>query len=327
VRRFCHTVKLGGHMSEVAKRDRKFRAARAALALASVCLAARVGAAKAADSADGAFRVVLADGARVELVGLCEYPSTGHEWWRPDGSPLGRVPAGDAPKDVKPMPGEAPLLREVALEGTFADGADVGLNDVATRVLGSSSSLSNPAPGQRTIKRIRAVVQLDPNSRTSFVVHYAPQPWTTLAQFQNHDGTVLMSTGGTSFGVVFPAPSEEQGSARLAVAFDIDDLAHHEVRLIALDKKDRAHVSKGRAQASARSAQMLVTRFEKLPLSAIGSFQFQSRKIEHVEFRNVSLHHGQKTNFAMLVEDRPYKPAAASPRAGGSRRTSVPSGP
>ena len=272
-------------MSEVAKRDWKFRAARAAFIAAIVGLAATVGAAKAADAVDGAFRVVLPDGATVDLVGLCEYPSAGHEWWRPDGSPLGRVPAGDVPKDVKPMPGEGSVLREVALEGTLADGADVGLNDVATRVLGSSTSLSNPAPGQRTIKRIRAVVQLDPNSRTSFVVHYAPKPWTTLGQFQNHEGTVLMSTGGTSFGVVFPAPSEEQGSARLTVAFDIDDLAHHEVRVIALDKKDRKHASKGSAQGSARGAQMLVTRFEKLPLSAISSFQFQLRKIEHVEFR------------------------------------------
>ncbi len=315
-------------MSEVARRGWKSRAARAALIAAIVYVAAPARAARAAaDAAEGAFRVVLPDGATVELIGLCEYPSAGHDWWRPDGSPLGRVPAGDAPKDVKPMPGEGSVLREVAIEGTVADGADVGLNDVATRVLGSSTSLSNPAPGQRTIKRIRAVVQLDPNSRTSFVVHDAPQPWTTLARSQNTDGHVLMSTGGTSFGVVFPAPSEEQGSARLAVAFDIDDLAHHEVRIIALDKKDRKHASKGSAQGSARGAQMLVTRFEKLPLSAISSFHFQSRKIEHVEFRNVSLHRGQKTNFAMFIEDQPYKPAVTPPKTRRGRRTSVPPRP
>jgi hypothetical protein len=286
---------------------------------------APAGAAKAAASAEDAYRVVLADGATVQLVGLCEYPSAGHDWWRPDGSPLGRVPAGEAPKDVQqPMPDERPLLREVALEGTLADGADVDLNDAVTRVLGSSNSQTNSALGQRTIKRIRAVVQLERDSRTTFVVHYAAQPWTTLSRYENHDGTVLMSNGGSSYGVVFPAPSEEQGSARMVAAFDLDDLAHHEVRIIAFDKKGRKQIANGRYQGGARGVQMVVAWFKKLPLAAIGEFHFQSRKIEHVEFRNVSLHRGQKTNFAMFVEDRPYPAAPASPKGGERGRATSP---
>jgi hypothetical protein len=282
-------------------------------------------AAKAAGSAGVSFRVVLADGATVELVGLCEYPSAGHDWWRPDGSPLGRVPAGDGPKDLKsPMPDEAPLLREIALEGTFAVGADIDLNDAVTRVLGSSSSLTEPASGRKVVKRFRAVVQLERDSRTTFVVHYAAKPWTTLASFQNLDGTVLASNGGSSYGVVFPAPSEEQGSARMVAAFDLDDLAHHEVRIIAFDKKDRKRIADGRYQGGARGVQMVVAWFKKLPLAAIKGFQFQSRKIEHVEFRNVSLHRGQKTNFAMLVEDRPYSAAPASPKGGERGRATSP---
>jgi hypothetical protein len=282
-------------------------------------------AAKSAGSAQGVFRVVLGDGATVELVGLCEYPSAGHEWWRPDGLPLGRVPAGEAPKDVQqPMPDERPLLREVALEGTFADGADVDLNDVVTRMLGTSNSLTEPASGRKVIKRIRAVVQLEQDSRTTFVVQYAARPWTTLARFQNVDGTVLASNGGSSYGVVFPAPSEEQGSARMVAAFDLDDLAHHEVRIIAFDKKGRKQIADGRYQGGARGVQMVVAWFKKLPLAAIGEFHFQSRKIEHVEFRNVSLHRGQKTNFAMFVEDRASPAAPASPKGGERGRATTP---
>ena len=53
-----------------------------------------------AGSADAAFRAVLSDGAVIELIGLCEHPATGHDWWRPDGSPLRKTPTGEAPKNL-----------------------------------------------------------------------------------------------------------------------------------------------------------------------------------------------------------------------------------
>ncbi len=38
------------------------------------------------------FVATLPNGVTVELVGLCEHPSEGKNWWRPDGQPLGEFP-------------------------------------------------------------------------------------------------------------------------------------------------------------------------------------------------------------------------------------------
>ena len=38
------------------------------------------------------FKKTLPDGVTVELVGICEHPSEGKQWWRPDGSKLGQRP-------------------------------------------------------------------------------------------------------------------------------------------------------------------------------------------------------------------------------------------
>jgi len=39
------------------------------------------------------FKTTLANGVTVELVGICEYPSAGKQWWRPDGTPF-TLPTG-----------------------------------------------------------------------------------------------------------------------------------------------------------------------------------------------------------------------------------------
>ena len=47
-------------------------------------------------SPSAAKPVRLANGATVELLGVCEYPSAGKQWWRPDGCDAGR---GSVPDD------------------------------------------------------------------------------------------------------------------------------------------------------------------------------------------------------------------------------------
>jgi hypothetical protein len=289
--------------------------------------------AKPSGSAEYAFRVVLADGAMVQLVGLCEYPSAGHDWWRPDGLPLGKIPSGEAPKEFKHRPFQGALFREVAIDATIPDGADVRLTGLNMTGLGGSSSLTKPGSGEKVVERIRAAVQLRPNSRTTLLVHYAPHPWTTLSRFKNwvlipggqyvRSGTGFVSSARSSYGVILSAPSEEKGSARIVAAFDLDDLDHQEVRMIAIDMENREHIADKHYQGKARGAHVLIAQFANLPLATIKEFHFQSREIQHIEFRNVSLHPGQKTNFAMFVEDQPYKPAAGSPISGNGARAKV----
>ena len=61
-----------------------------------------------------AFTAVLPNGVMVELLGICDYPSEGKQWWRPDGSPLEEAPydkrgAWVSPNDRNKAPFELAL--------------------------------------------------------------------------------------------------------------------------------------------------------------------------------------------------------------------------
>ncbi len=43
-------------------------------------------------TAPSPWQVTLANGVRIEFIGICESPSAGKQWWGPDGSPLERAP-------------------------------------------------------------------------------------------------------------------------------------------------------------------------------------------------------------------------------------------
>ena len=274
-------------------------------------------------SAEGAFRAVLADRAMIELVALCEYPAAGHDWWRPDGSPLRKVPLGAGPKEFTHHRFQGALLREVAFEATLADGAEAELTGLNMTGLGRSNSFTKLADGGKVNQKIRAAIQVRPNSRITLLVHYAPHPWETVCELKHwltlpkgkrmRAGVALMSHSNASRGVILVAPTEENGGTRMTSAFDLDDLDHREVRIVAVDTHGTEHLADRHYQGNARAAHVLEARFEKLPLDEIEKFLFQSRKFQNIEFRNVSLHAGQKTNFAIAVEGQPDKARSASP--------------
>jgi hypothetical protein len=256
------------------------------------------GSAKPASAGSNPFRTVLADGATIEFLGLCEYPSAGHEWWRPDGSPLGRVPGGQTPKSFERKESLGPLLLEVAIEATLAEGADASFVE-RNRAVRSTSSV-RLGSGKSVTQIIRAVVQLEPNSRMTLNVHYAPEPWKRQGQIR-YQGTLpggqRVRTGGAAsayaspaFGVILAAPMEADGLTRIVSAYDFEDLPHLDVRVIAVGTDKREHSEDHRSQLNARGAHMLITEFVKLPLEGIEKFQFQTRRVQPIAFTNISLH-------------------------------------
>ena len=58
------------------------------------------------------------------------------------------------------------------------------------------------------------------------------------------------------------------------------------------------------------TSHLLMAGFANTPLEKVETFLFQSRIFQSVAFRNVSLHRGQKTNFAVHVGDEPWEPTS-----------------
>ncbi len=94
-------------------------------ALADMTATLRRGIAEPSANNGGDFRPVkLRNGVTVELLGVCEHPSVGKQWWRPDGSRLPERPYDDEDGRAFPNPGEKGYKLAIRFNGLA--GKDVG---------------------------------------------------------------------------------------------------------------------------------------------------------------------------------------------------------
>jgi hypothetical protein len=254
-----------------------------------------------------AFRVRLSDGAAVELIGVCEAPSANHFWWRPDGSALKAPPVGTFDKsfNVRPIPNS--LLREFAVDSLIGTSAEVsearhGLDGVLH--LAHPSSTVNA--GGKVRQELRLILQIPANSSTTIALDYALGPWETVTTFNRPANAIFHShkrRDGT--GVVMGRPDEGKDATSIMATYDLDDLQHKIVRIVAVDNDNHLHLPDGDLQQSLRNAHVLLATFRGLKRAQIRSFTFQTRSVQHIDFRNVSLQAGQRTNFEIFVDGKP----------------------
>lgn len=254
------------------------------------------------------FRVELPDGATIELVGLNESPAGSGSWWRPDGTPLAKPPEGEAKDFVGPEADS--IARAIALEIVTDGTATVsGPGPGGPTWLGQSSGAPiTKKMGGRVLEKRQIVAKLPPNARTTIVVDYAGGPWKTVAQ------TGRKGAGGTGqpgkWGVVWDQASDENGAARIAAAYDVGgDFS----RIVAIDEENHEHLSAPRGGSSVGNASLLSARFPGLPVARVREFRFQTRPFNHhIEFRNVSVHRGQKSPVQIYLDGQRYVPKQTS---------------
>jgi hypothetical protein len=263
---------------------------------------------RSASASDRAFRVELPDGATIELVGVCESPTRSDGWWRPDGVPFPKAPEGEAKDYVGYEPDS--IARAIAL--------DI-VTDGTANVLGPGPAPGHDWHGQssgapikrrvagKIVEKGQIVAKLPPNARTTIVVDYAGGPWTTVARAprQGAGGTGVPS----KWGVVWDRASDENGAARIAAAYDVQGIP----RIVAVDEQNQEHASERGGGGGVGKVSLLSARFPGLPLARVREFRFQTRTFNHhVEFRNVSLHRGQKSPVQIFLDGRRYVPTAGS---------------
>ena len=267
------------------------------------------------DPNSSAFRVTLPDGAVVELVGVCEAPSANHAWWRPDGSALKEAPAGTLDKSFKVRPIPNTLLREFAFDSVIGTAAELsesrhGLDGI----LHLANSSSTVRAGENARQKLRFVWQIPANPSTTVSLDYAVAPWETVTTFNRPANSIFHShkrRDGT--GVVMGRPDEGKDATSIMATYDLDDLQHKIVRIVAVDNDSHLHLPDGDLQQSLRNAHVLLASFRGLKRAQIRSFLFQTRSVQHIEFRNVSLHPGQRTTFEIFVDGTPASRRRSAP--------------
>jgi beta-lactamase regulating signal transducer with metallopeptidase domain len=271
---------------------------------------------KPEESHSGGFRVTLPDGAVLQLTGINEYPSTGKAWWRPDGSPLPTSPGG-APRmgfQTPEIPGS--LLLDFAVDIWRSKSASASVASIEGAVASSSTS-STSDEEDKIHDRIRFVSKLRPDARATFTMNYTGSDWKTVSQTLGQNTT---STGFGQAGVAWDQAFEERGGARIAAAWDV---ANSEVRVIAIDREGREHLTFARGGGSGGNAHLLVSRFPGLALADIREFQFQTRPFRQIEFRNVSLHRGQQSHVEIFIDGKRYVPASPHASIPPARRVGL----
>jgi hypothetical protein len=270
-----------------------------------------------ADHSTSPFRITLSDGAVIELLAVSDTLSPARVWWRPDGSPVTNPPLGTFREQYRPRRQPGSLLREFVVDAILGPSAEV----VETHFTAEGGhllahSVSQTRTGDKIHEELRLVRQLKANSRTTIVLDYAAQPWQTITEFLHPLNTALFShknNDGTR--IVIGGPDEFRGSTRVMVTYDLSGLEHKIVRILAIDDTGTEHVPDNEVPFSLRNAKVLAASFKGLSRNHVRSLLFQTRSIQRIEFRNVSLHSGQRTVFQIHIEENsgPHVQGASVP--------------
>jgi hypothetical protein len=247
------------------------------------------------------FRVVLPDGATFELVGVGESLANDKAWWNGDGS------ARAKPRRVIHFENQTPfskkdtnlLSRLFVFECMYKGDASVAEPAFVGETKESSAGSWSPAfLGMKQMESTLSVEVL-PQSRAAVRLKYAAGKWTTVATCPATRGTAVMLPQG---GVLFGDPVEKDGNVQLPVAVKADP---DNFRTIAIDQSSHEHQSSVGVSTSIEGIQLISLRFPNLRLARVKEFRLQMRTWRQIEFRNISLHRGQKTNFAIFIDDKP----------------------
>lgn len=241
------------------------------------------------------FFATLANGVTVELVGVCEHPSDGRQWWRPDGSELKDKPWDKMQHSVSVAGGRKAY--EIAYKLDNAPGLNAQIKWVGSRSSGNNNNLCVE------------IVELPHNLETTDM-HFAVSsgPWQThYTQECPWDGVIVYTSG-----IVWHAPIAQGEKTILSIAHSF---FKDQDRLVAIDKQGNEHVGFGPSGSiDGKTSNMQVT--FNIKIDDIKEFQIQTRPYEHYTFKNVSLRPGGKTNMEIETQS-----SLANPEASGKKKT------
>jgi hypothetical protein len=140
-----------------------------------------------------------------------------------------------------------------------------------------------------------------PESRATVRVNYASGQWLTAATCPVTGEIVVSLSQG---GILFGSPVERFGGTQLAVSVQTKLGAY---RVVAIDQASAEHdAATFQSTNSFEGLRLDTHQFANLPLRRIKEFRLQLRTWQKIEFRNISLHRGQKTNFAIYIDEKRY---------------------
>jgi beta-lactamase regulating signal transducer with metallopeptidase domain/tetratricopeptide (TPR) repeat protein len=246
------------------------------------------------------FEATLPNGVTIELIGICEHPSEGKHWWRPDGTALEKAPYSSRKGTIINSNEEFNRLIEIAVE---LSGTDLQNVSFACKVPGATRTSVNGVDIEG-LKSIACEVSKLFNSG-QVNVRVADGSWETIFVRkaiieEKIEGTVeyksltpghwlLENSGGF---INWDVPLEKDGKASIKVAHSYGE---YDSRVVARDRNGNLLISSWSSGGGADDLRTTEYRFP-VSLAQIDEFQLQIRPYQWVTFSNVSLKPGVKTD-------------------------------
>ena len=247
----------------------------------------------------------------VELRGVSKHPSSETSWWRPDGSPLAERPCDPLKGSADGGPDH--VAREFAVQLHNLPGEPVGTEVLFDPPYNAYCGGAPKCFGKK-VAGLECMTVSVPNQRTVTVrVRVAAGSWQTVCETARGN----MSTGTMKGAFAFSAIDEKDGTVSVTVTHNIVGL---ESRVVAVGRDGRERRASLSSGGGAGTFVQITAAFAKLSRKDIKVFRVQTRPYEQVEFRNVSLRPGQKTDVQVMaakpvrsarVSDAVQRPAAA----------------
>jgi len=250
----------------------------------------------------GSYSATLPNGVTVELIGICEHPtSEGKQWWRPDGSLLKQQPYDSSPATllnstykyefVYRLSGSPGLLTTLGTNKDFGMGMGPRcLSDTSEKIyLPDKNSLySYVRESMKALKQGDITILVGNES-----------DWATVTAMESPHELGSVHT----FDAIITSPLERNGITYVDV---VAPKVTNQARVIAVDKQGHKHIGRGYSSGSTfGSTKVFATGVEfPLPLSDIQSIEYQTQDFVSVTFKNVSLQGGHKTAVEIEIKDQ-----------------------
>jgi beta-lactamase regulating signal transducer with metallopeptidase domain len=241
------------------------------------------------------FRATLPNGVTVELVGVCEHPSEGKQWWRPDGTELIRRPYDklnytEVTENVKHYEFVYRITGSEGVTSTIYSNANIeGISYRDFEKYAQNYIFSNPKDYRL------AIINAKPETASvEFAIGVGVESaWKTICT----QSSPVDNTGTVGPGVVFQPAIEKDGKTYLTIAYQIKE---DEISVVAIDNAGLIHKPDSFDNVTASQLSSCQVSFN-LPAAQIKEIRFQTQKYQRVIFKNVSLQPDVKTNLQIEI--------------------------
>jgi hypothetical protein len=228
----------------------------------------------------------------VEFLGVSQNPSKDRTWWQANGAPLHHRPYRPYERlGASVETGKNQVAREIAVQ--VPGGASVRWQFDPPMDFSASD---RPTGIGKDAGYVRAVaVRMLANQQTANVrVGVASVRWETAGESTGNGGDV----GGGKQSVVFSPAQEKNGGVSVTVTYDRTDW---DVCLVATVTDGRGYAASETQWGNTGKRAQLTATFAKLSLKDIKGFRLLKRPYQWIEFRNVSLQPGKKTDVQVSL--------------------------